>query len=146
MTAGIASAWCTRPGARKNRRPTATARRSKLSRRNLTTTIRSLPTSSLTSLLNSTRLCPAQTAEYYATFDEGSPTPALSNHAPKSLQLASICLASVMDWMPDQDLDFSGLWLRRVEGEGNEASLAQKGDRVPKLHDVSMLGKKKGTE
>src|SRR5215510_11374065 len=78
MTAGIASAWCTRPGARKNRRPTATARRSKLSRRNLTTTIPSSPTSSLTSLLNSTRLRPAQTAEYYVTLDDGSPTPAQS--------------------------------------------------------------------
>src|SRR5262249_35399468 len=73
MTAGIASAWCTRPGARKNKRPTATARRSKLSRRNLTTTIRSSPTSSLTSLLNSTHLRPAQTPEYYVTSTRAVP-------------------------------------------------------------------------
>src|SRR5262245_38123913 len=73
------------------------ARRSKLSRRNLTTTIRSLPTSLLTSLLNSTRLRLAQTPEYYVTLDEGSGIPTIFNHARKSPQPPSICLASVTD-------------------------------------------------
>jgi len=42
--------------------------------------------------------------------------------------------------MPDQDLNLGRPRLGSVVGIGPETSLAQKSDRVPKSHEVSMLG------